>query len=63
METIKEEKKAELEQRVAELERLVWELVQRKEDRIITVLGKDWKPIGESLHDYKVSWRKAEEKD
>ena len=54
METIKEEKKADLEQRVAELERLVREIIQWKEDRIIIQLDKNWKEILEAIHNYHI---------
>lgn len=61
METIKEEKKADLEQRVAELERLVREIIQWKEDRIIIQLDKNWKEVWEAIHNYHIDEAKYEQ--
>ena len=44
----------DLEKRVAELERLVKEIIQWKEDRQIIQLDKDWKEIWLAIHDYHI---------
>ena len=41
-----------LENRVAELERIVRELIQWKEDRRIIQLDKNWKEIWLAIHNY-----------
>ena len=49
----KKREKAELEQRVAELERIVKELIEHKEDKRNIVVDSNWKAIGIDIHDYK----------
>ena len=49
----KKKEKAELEQRVAELERIVKELIEHKEDKRNIVVDSNWKAIGIDIHDYK----------
>jgi hypothetical protein len=44
--------KTALEQRVEELERIVRELIQYKQDIEVVVFGADWKPIWYSKHEY-----------
>lgn len=46
--------KSELEQRVIELERIVKELIEHKEDKRNIVIDSNWKAIGIDIHDYKV---------
>ncbi len=50
-----------LEDRVAELERIVRELIQWKEDRQIIQLDKDWKEIWLAIHNYHMKETKEEE--
>lgn len=50
----KEKEKSDLEKRVAELERLVREIIQWKEDRIIIQLDKNWKEIWAATHNYHI---------
>ena len=52
----------ELKNRVAELERLVRELIQWKEDRRIIQLDKNWKAIWEAIHNYHMEETKEEDK-
>lgn len=59
---MKEEKKTELEQRVEELERLVRELIQWKEDRKIIQIDKNWKEIWYAIHNYHMGETKKEDK-
>jgi len=50
----KKEKKADLEWRVKELERLVREIIQWKADRKIIQIDKDWRAIWEATHNYHI---------
>lgn len=50
----KRKEKADLEKRVEELERLVREIIQWKEDRIIIQLDKNWREIWEAIHNYHI---------
>ena len=50
----REWKKSELEKRVAELERIVKELIEHKEDKRNIVVDSNWKAIGIDIHDYKL---------
>lgn len=59
----KRKEKSELEKRVEDLERLVDEIVQWKEDRVIIQIDKNWKPIGEATHRYRCSRWEAKEED
>ena len=52
----------DLENRVAELERLVRELIQWKEDRQIIQLDKNWKEIWFAIHNYHIEETKEEDK-
>ena len=45
--------KSELEKRVEELERLVKELIENKQDKKVIVLDKNWKALGYEIHEYK----------
>lgn len=56
-------KSRRLEKRVEDLERLVDEIVQWKEDRVIIQIDKNWKPIGEATHRYRCSRWEAKEED
>ena len=51
----------ELKKRVAELERIVRELIQWKEDRQIIQLDKDWKEIWFAIHNYHMEETKEED--
>ena len=51
----------ELEKRVAELERIVRELIQWKEDRQIIQIDKNWKEIWLAVHKYNMEEPKEEE--
>ena len=53
--TKKEEKKSELEKRIEELERLVKELIEYKQDKEVIIM-KDWKPLWYDIHDYKTDF-------
>ena len=54
--------KSELEKRVEDLERLVDEIIQWKEDRVIIQIDKDWKESGYATHKYRCSrWETKEE--
>ena len=48
----KRKEKSDLEKRVEELERLVREIIQRKEDRRIIQIDKNWKAMWEAIHKY-----------
>lgn len=50
----------DLEKRVAELERLVRELIQWKEDRQIIQIDKNWKEIWFAIHNYHMENRGKE---
>ena len=50
-----------LEDRVAELERIVRELIQYKEDRQIIQLDKNWKEIWFAIHNYHMKETKEED--
>ena len=52
--------KKELEKRVEELERLVRELIQWKEDRKIIQIDENWKEIWEAIHNYHIEETKKE---
>lgn len=52
----------DLEKRVAELERIVRELIQWKEDRQIIQLDKNWKEIWFAIHNYHMEEKKEEDK-
>jgi len=52
----------DLEKRVAELERIVRELIQWKEDRQIIQLDKNWKEIWFAIHNYHMEETKEEDK-
>ena len=56
----KELKKSDLEKRVDELERLVREIIQWKEDRIIIQIDKNWKEVWEAIHNYHIDEAKWE---
>lgn len=51
----------DLEKRVAELERIVRELIQWKEDRQIIQLDKNWKEIWFAIHNYHMEEAKEED--
>lgn len=51
-----------LEDRVAELERIVRELIQWKEDRQIIQIDKNWKEIWLAIHNYHMKETKEEDK-
>lgn len=53
--------KKELENRIIELERLVRELIQWKEDRQIIQIDKNWKEIWFAIHNYHMKEIKEEE--
>ena len=57
----KRKEKPDLEKRVEELERLVREIIQWKEDRIIIQLDKNWKEIWEDIHNYHIDEAKEED--
>ena len=59
----KKKEKSDLEKRVEDLERLVDEIIQWKEDRVITQIDKNWKPIGYTTHEYRCSRWEAKEED
>ena len=46
--------KKDLEKRVEELERLVREIIQWKEDRQIIQLDKNWKEMWFAIHNYRI---------
>lgn len=46
-------KKSELEKRIEELERLVKELIEYKQDKEVIIMDKNWKPLWYDIHDYK----------
>lgn len=50
----------DLEKRIEELERLVRELVQWKEDRRIIELDENWKEIWLAIHNYHIEETKEE---
>ena len=56
----KEKEKSDLERRVEELERLVREIIQWKEDRIIIQIDKDWKEVWTATHNYHIAETKYE---
>lgn len=51
----------DLEKRVAELERIVRELIQWKEDRQIIQIDKNWKEIWLAIHNYHMEETKEED--
>ena len=50
----KKKEKSDLERRVEELERLVREIIQWKEDRKIIQIDKDWKEVWIAIHNYHI---------
>lgn len=50
---LKKGKKSELEKRIEELERLVKELIEYKQDKEVIIMDKNWKPLWYDIHDYK----------
>ena len=54
--------KKDLEKRVEELERLVRELIQWKEDRRIIQIDENWKEIWLVIHNYHIDETKEEDK-
>ena len=45
-------KKSDLEKKVEELERLVKELIENKQDKEVIVLDRNWKALGYEIHEY-----------
>ena len=55
--------KKDLEKRVEELERLVREIIQWKEDRRIIQIDKNWKAIWEAIHNYHIDEAEKDKSD
>ena len=53
---LKKGKKSELEKRIEELERLVKELIENKQDKEVIIMDKNWKPLWYDIHDYKTDF-------